>query len=459
MASIVRAFRVFGYLTAALAAAVLLLLLVNQIDEDLKPEVRAYFESGRTPELTESSGFAMVVGLSAPVDQDPRKFAVEWSRAVATAAQERKPYPDTRDALKVRAAPEIICYPDQFDCAERFKGKPQSILDLVADHSVLLSRYRELQQQTNLGDAGILAVHDVPLPFYGTALSVQGVFLSQVAVMVAGGDFDGALRALEVDAAFYRRWLSEGRLIISKMIALRGLARDLLLAMQISRRMNEPTPAQREALRRIAAPLSPAEWALGNTIRFEAAGLADAVDRAKTGRKERQKMIAQENPYVAQLLGLALLRNATLNFAYPSFTLWERLDSVESKDLGEQVGKVKNELRWMQEPQWNWLYNLGGKGIVAKSLDYDPGSYNFRIRDIDALAKLACAMFDIREYKVASEAVEAHLAQSASACRDPYTGKPFRWDAATKRLWFEPKGSGSGERLGGTKERVGVSPY
>jgi hypothetical protein len=197
---------------------------------------------------------------------------------------------------------------------------------------------------------------------------------------------------------------------------------------------------------------------MANTFRLEAYSLVDAVDRSISSRKERQKFVAQENPYVAQALGLGMLRNATLNFAYPSYVGWERLDSVESKDLAVQVSKVKGDLAEMRDPGLTWLYNPGGKALVDKQWS-DMDGYIFRIRDIDAFASLACATFDIRDHQVALEQVERHLARSASACRDPYTGQPFRWDAATKSLWFEPKGPRSGERLGGTNERVGLSPY
>lgn len=454
-------FRFAGIAVAALAIACLLLLLANQIDQDLEPEARAYYESGRTPELRESSGFAMLIGLSAPVDEDPRRYALAWSTNVARAARERKRYPTPANTLQVRAASEILCQPETFDCVERFRAKPQSIADLAADNAVLLRRYRELQSQSDLADAGVWASYDAPFADYATVLAIHTVFLSQVAALSASAEVDRALRELEADAAFFRRWLSQGRTTISKMVATRGLSRTLLLATQVSRALGHPTPAQQAALLRITAPLTRAEWALANAIRYEASVMPDVMEKARLDRKVRGEFVAQENLFMAHVFGLGMLTNASLNFAYPFYLGWERLDAVPSERLASEGERVRREVRaFMARPDWRWLYNLGGRGVVANSIaDFD--AYMLRIRDVDAYARLACAAIGTRDLQVAPADVEAHLNGSASACRDPYTGRPFRWDGAARQLWFVPQEPGrrAGERLGGTPERVSVSPW
>ncbi|NJD88802.1 MAG: hypothetical protein FIB05_12435 [Betaproteobacteria bacterium] len=448
--------RTAAFAVGALAAALAAVVAANRFDQDLLPETRDYYASGFPPDLSGESGFALIVGLSAPAGEDPRRFALDWSESVKARARDGRRLPDA-GRLDVLAAPEVICRPEAFDCAARLGGKPQAVADLVADNAVLLRRYRELQGLSGLGDAGLGVDLEGPFVRYGVVLQAQGIFLSEVAAKAAAGDFDGALRDLEADAAFYRRWLAEGRLIIAKMVALRGLTRDLQLATQLARRAGGATPGQYAALRRIATPLTRAQRAMRNAIRFEAAIIPPVVDRALEGRKARERLLAGEGPLAAQLMGIHLLRNATLNHAHRFYLLWEALDEVESRDLPERIAETRRLTDGMARPQWHWLYNFGGKLLVARSwtgLD----SYIYRIRDVDALANAACAMFDLREKAIPPESVEDYLANSATACRDPYTGQPFKWDRATRRLWTASRDGGAEERFGGDG-RIAVSPY
>ena len=449
--------RVAAWAAGVIAAAAAAVLVVNRFDQDLAPEAREYYASGATPPLDESSGFAMIVGLAAPAGEDPRRFALAWAESVKAWARDGRRPPAASGQLTVRAAPEVICRPEEFDCPAQLGGKPQTVADLVADHAVLLQRYRELQGLSGLADAGIGIDFEGPMANYGAVLQAQGVFLSDVAAKAAAGDFDRALADLEADAAFYRRWLGEGRLIVAKMVALRGLTRDLQLAMQVARRAGEATPSQRAALRRIATPLSPGQRSLRNPIRFEAAIVPLLVDRALEGRKARERMLAGEGPLLAHLMGMNLLRNATLNHAHQHFRLWEALDAVESRDLPVRIAETRRQSDAMARPQWHWLYNFGGKLLVARSWA-GVDSYLYRIRNVDALAHAACAMFDLREHAIPPGDVEVYLANSATACRDPYTGHPFRWDRATRRLWTASRDGGAVERFGGDG-RIAVAPY
>lgn len=453
-----RALRVAIYLALAAIGAILVAFAANQFDEALDPEAAAYFESGRMPPLTGDRGFALLAGLSAPVDQDPRAYAVEWSEAIARAGREGTRFPERagRLRLSVLGATELLCHPETVRCIERFRGKPSSIDDLMADNAVLLRRYDELQQQADLADAGIWAAFDAPNIDYAIVLAAQSVLLSGIAVQAGRGDWDGAIARLETDAAFHRRWLSQGRTVISKMVVVRSLSRDLLLALQIAEAMPAPTSAQRQALARIAAPLDDEGRAMRHALRFEAAVFPDAVEKAIGERKRRREAYGLEP--MGDLVALFALRNATLNFGYRPYAVWERLDRVESRDLDLEVQRARIELDRLIRPDASWLHNAGGKYLVALALPiYD--QYILRVRDLDALARLVCAAMHVRFESIPRDQVASRLSAAAPNCGDPYTGRPFAWDEASGELWFRPLAPVSGERFGGTKERVSVSPF
>jgi hypothetical protein len=239
------------------------------------------------------------------------------------------------------------------------------------------------------------------------------------------------------------------------MVVLRALSRDILMAMQVAREIATPSEAQASALRRIAAPLGPAEWAIGRAMRFEATVLPDALERAMRDRATRRATFGVEP--LAELLVPLTLRNATLNFAYRPYSIWEGLDGVESRNLAVEIGKVQRSVAAHGSPDWTWFYNPGGKILVTTALP-EYSIYLYRLRDLDALARLVCATLDVRWAAVPVESVGIYLAKSDSHCHDPYTGKPFAWDAASGSLWFKPRWPESGVRFGGSKDRVATQP-
>lgn len=443
---------------ALLAGALLAFFLANRLDTDLSPEARAYYESGRTPPLTTASGFALVIGLAAPVDRDPREFAVEWSEGIIAAGKAGKRYPEPKGGLKVRGAPELMCEPERMNCVERFRANPASVDDLAADNAVLLRRYAQLPEAGDLGDAGAWAAFDTPAAAdFSTVLATQAVVLSSIAAQAGRGDRDGALARLETDAALYRRWLAESRVTVAKMVSLRALARDLLLAWQVAPAAGEATPAQRAALGRIARPLGKPELAMRRPLRFEAAAHFDSLDRLLADRAMRREIF--DNALVADLVPWFTARNATLDFGLRPFASWERLDDVETGALWAEVDRVQREIEDLVRPGLAWLHNPGGKYLIALGVPAF-AEYIVRVRDVDALARLVCAAAEARYAGVAREAVARHLEGAVPDCRDPWTGRPFAWDPVRGELSFAmgSRSKGAAERLGGANGRVALAP-
>jgi hypothetical protein len=283
------------------------------------------------------------------------------------------------------------------------------------------------------------------------------LFLSQVAVQAAAGDLDGATRSLAADASFQRLCLTQGRTIISKMVVVRSLSRDLLLAVQISRRVRETPSARWNALKDVTKPLERTEMALSLPVRFEAASMKDLVERVPVMNRSRLRSEMDISPIEVDLMTL-MLPNATLRFAHRHFALWEQLDEVESRDIEARIASTKGQLEILKEPDWTWFYNPAGKSIVATgAIDISP--YVLRIRDVDALARLACATISIRQHRISPDGVAEHLAKTEPGCGDPYTGRPMAWDSAKGQLWYAPRWPGSAERFGGGAGRIAMAPY
>jgi hypothetical protein len=453
MASLLR--RPWFICVAVLCLALAALAAINAVDQELRPEARAFF-SRPAVAFAPESGWALLAGFHAPVGVEARTHAV----ALRLAARQRKPGTPLRPLerpLEVRAAEELLCAPQEDDCVRAFAQRPRSIDDLVADNAVLLGRYDELLGSRQLADVvEALDYYEDATPHFPTVLRIQQVRLSQAGAHAATGRTAEAVAWLEADAAFHRRWLEEAGSILTKMLAVRTLSRDLLVAGQVARSGAPLTPGQWAALDRIAAPLTVAERGVAPVLRIEAVLFAGVLDRMIADAATTSRII--EAPRLNATLTAGLMRrNATLNFAYPVFAAWTTLDPVASNALAGAIEQVEARSRAHFETDWTWAYNFAGKNLVREQ---KPGlsEYVYRVRDLDALAAVVRCTIALRREGVAREAAAGFVAASP-ACVDPYEAAPLGWDPGRGELSYRARSPLQVDRFGGRGDRVTFAAY
>jgi hypothetical protein len=440
---------------AILLVALLALIAVNAVDQDLDPQVRAFYTRTPVP-FAQDSGWAVFMGFHAPAGELPRAFAASMHRA----ATQRKPGVAIRTGkrpLEVNAPDELLCVPQAMDCVRAFAVRPESIANLAADNAALLGRYEELIASRQLADVvEALDYYEAILPHFSTVLRTQQVQLSIVGAEAASGRATQAVARLEADAAFQRLWLEEAGSILTKMLAVRTLSRDFLVAGQVARGAAGLSPAQWDALERIAAPLSAPQRGVGPVLRVEAALFMGVLDQLIADAATTIRVI--ELPRMAgNLVAKTVRRNATLNFAYPVLHAWTTLDGVSNAELAQAIARIEAQERRHFQPDWTWLYNPTGKGFARESKP-QLAEYVYRVRDLDALASVVRCAIELRRKEVGREAAAAHVAASA-ACVDPYEGTPLGWDVARGELSFRARSPKQVDRFGGRGDRVAFAVY
>lgn len=443
---------------ATIVLAIAGIVGVNLFDEALTPEARALFE--RPPRaFARDSGWALLAGFNAPAGQDPRAYAVASAPDRVERAAGRKAKRARRgDELEVRAASELLCAPQSQDCVRAFAPKPQSIDELAQDNRLLLARYDELLRASGMADVVHgLDAHDAFFPS-AVLLGVQRIRMSQVGAAAARGRYDEAIAWLETDAAFQRRWLEEADTMLSKMIAVRGLSRMHVLAGQVARNAPSLSPAQWDALLRVVEPLTPRQRGLAAPVRSEAILFAEMVEELVAAPRATSK-VTGATPAMADLASLALRRNATLNFAFPLYAAWMDLDAIETADLAPQIERNRTREREHLTPDWTWSYNHAGRRVVSEG-HYDVSEYVYRLRDLDALARMMRCAIGLRAAGVPAQAADAFIGREAG-CRDPYLARPFAWDAARGELSFTASSETTAQRFSGTEgsKRVFFAAY
>jgi hypothetical protein len=436
---------------AVFGLAVLALLAANLVDESLTPEAAAYYGSREIPVEARPGGFALVAGFDAPAGQDPRAYGQVKLATKGGIAPRNLGAP-----LALKGSHLLMCTPETDDCPGLLTANPMWIEELVLDNAVLLARYHELQAEPDLAESGAGPAIDVPVYGFGTILQVQRVLLSQLALQARQGRVPEVLDRLVEDGRFYRRWMSQSRMLVGKMVAARGITRDLLLASQLVRHADALSAHDLARLRELAAPLDPASMELTTTTHVEALFLMNMIDRVRTSRSEAFALMDRGLPAELQRF---LLRNATLNAAYPLYAAWTRLDGRDAASVVAEANRLAEAQRAALRPGIHWLRNAPGWWFLEDNLPQF-GAYNLRLRDADAIAHLVRAQVEVRAAAVTPDNVASFLVTSPPEWRNPHADAPMQWDPQARTLWFKPASERiARDAIGGRKDRVAISPW
>jgi len=437
---------------AVMAIAILALVAVlgvNAFDEELTPEARALFARANVP-FVQQSVWALIAGFHAQAGEDPRAFAASLRRA----ALQRKPGQAVvpAQALELRAAAELLCAPQDVDCVRAFAQRPDAVDDAAADNRLLLERYDELQKSSQLVDVFEgLDFYASEIPHFVTVMRTQQLALSLAGANASRGRHAEAVAWLDKDASFQRRWLEQAGSTLAKMLAQRGLSRDVLVAGQVARSGASLSTSEWEALERIVQPLTLAQRALAPVQRIDATLFANVLDELIADSR-RTSGIVDAPRFMSAIAAATLRRNATLNFAYPLFADWAALDGVPSVELASAIDRLETRAREHLAPDWRWIYNYTGRRYAGEGR-LQAAEYVYRLRDLDALtATMRCVIALHRQ--TATPAAAGAVVASSPACTDPYEGRPLSWDAQAAELSFRARSPGQVSRLGGRGDRV-----
>jgi hypothetical protein len=453
------------------------LLLVNAVDEDLRPETAAALNSPPQVAPEQDNAFFVLVGFHVPPGEDPHAAGRRQIAELAGANPSRplgflqKPQPGRLDFAGFKGQ---YCRPVAESCFDKARNDAAGVRGLIELNSELLKRYESMSRYPRMADI-LVARMDAPIPSFGALLNAQSLKLAEIALMIEAGRIPDAIEALERELAFQRRFSADSSSMVALMIAQVALSNDYLFVSDLMR-------ARREALAphaaRIAGALGPAGGAgaafapvFGTEFRFSAS-MTSVVKEGRAGEMYGKPDIGvlnvlsdPEKLFTGEARGLAFLDPFVLPFLKPQATLnftrayYQRLAEL-SRSPARRVGE---ELRTLQEQvqsgiyNWKIVYNPLGKLLVARAFDNVWNDYFYRVHDVDSLARLVALQVRIVEKGIADSDVPGFLASGDKALFDPYTEKPMQWDAAARQLWFEPRSPwGKRDKIGGREGRIAV---
>ena len=412
-------------LVAAVASLSLLAVVVNLswLDEDLHPELAAL--RNPQPVSMEDNSYALLFGLLAHDERDPRVAGEEIVEALHQRFEQGEEIAlSPEEMAAILGGTSLDAWEAEFeslacssrvsvDCAERLIAEVAQADSLYPRLSVLFDRYETIVSRTQFRESQERDVY-TPLPPYQ-----QLVRVGRLRLALSYRD-DTTREFLEGAAEDFGLWLMILRVseaLSAKMISLAGIQNnlDFLSTLMRNRALSEDEVRVIDSFLR---PFTDDESDIGEAFISEA----------------RLAVLSEPHPMTLEsswMLRLLLQENATLNEEFRTVFVPVRLRaSLTAQEYYRQEAyePLPYELRVFSPP----LYNLGGK-LARKSAWGDAQIFPARVHDQNGRISLVLLQAEIE--KNPDTAVDVVIRSSDH--RNPYTDDPMEYDAQAEAIGFE----------------------
>jgi hypothetical protein len=416
------------WLGISIAVVVLAVVAINLFDESLDPKAAAYGEARPASVPDAENGYLLLLALDAPQGMDGTAYARAWlDEARAAAREKRPPVRPPREQVK---RPEL-CEPIDRSCLALVRDDPAQVRKQLALFAGDLGRYDALVSTRRFEE-----VLDYPvglhsdLPPYVALARAQRAYLLRVALDLEAGRPDQALAALERELAWQRLFLTESRVLVSKMVAARNYWRDLMFVRGLVEDRSARLAPHVPRLQGMLQPLDEAVRSLPKVAETEFAFVRGVYAGLKPDRDNLGDVVGW------YFFGTALLYQprATVNLAYHYHSeLAERVLAAPAHRVAAESETFLDS--WRDPPWWRYVYNPVGRILVSVSMpSWD--EYPLRMHDLDALNRLMALRVELLAAGTKPAELARHVAASSPRLHDPYTRKPMAWDEERRRLYF-----------------------
>ena len=419
-------------------------------DEELNPEAEKFMALAPAPPAANNAYF-MIWGLTASPELDPhavgQQIVAAHDRILASEKDLSKFKTDAfygDHPLRFPKDSKPICNVEKDNCLKVYQAKQAELNAETAEKQIYLARYRKIREYEDFGAAMSLLNHQAHVPAWNPILRVSHLVDGDIALRMAIRDTQkAALEELAADVNSWRRLLQSNDWLITQMISVVALHRKYRLASEIMNAYPEVVTTYPAIFEKMTAPLLPGQTNVVSSMR------AEAQFGAGTFRDMKQSGNFLSNSFFEGMPGPPLLAefhlggfraNASTNLAYASFKELLELFAKSPKAILEgQQAMLDRQAKLQSFSVGAVLYNPIGRILHAQE-GPNMSQYAFRIADLIGLSRLVDTQRRIIAEKVPVENVGTALAKIGLGLMDPYTEKPMRWDATTKRVSFELQG-------------------
>lgn len=423
------------WLGLSLLSVILLLLLVNAFDQDIKPEVLTFVDFSSEVVPPEQNAYPAILGHFAPVNEDPHRKGMEILAVHNEIAGKPWVYDptgiDIRD--KVLGANKLVFQGKATDLCERnaerclpaYAAKAREIEDLLRNNRTLARRYYALYEYPHFRET---AKDSVNILIFSDDANMNALLRAEIGLKAVRGQSHEALQMLARDLKFQRMRLRESRTLIAKMMAVAAVRRELSLLSEImsAKRFNV---AEAKLTEQMLKPLDRSELDMHRIFRAEFAVVKVTLESIPLDADAETAF-----DYVARVF---FKRNATINLMYERHRTLAMLSQLSADDF---VNRLKSsEVDEEQNARWlhrRLVYNpVGGTLFGINTVGLYTG-YIGRVHNLDALMRLVRLQLLANKQRVRNQDIEQFLISTDPAFTNPYTKEPARWDRERRSLRF-----------------------
>ena len=430
-------------LPVTLLLLVLAVLALNAFDERLDANAATMGEPRAASVLEAQNGYLAVIAMGAADGADGTAYAQAWLAEARTAAGENRPEKQPQATRAQRAA---LCDSTQTSCLTALQDNLDSVGARLDTYGEDLARYEKLIDYRAYEE--ILDYRfslESQFPRYAAMGGAQRAWLARAALAAQAGKVDAALTAVERDMAFQRVMLRDSRTLIGRMVAAANYSRDLAFLADLLQTSLGDLKPHAPRLTAMLKPIDRASLNMDALIETEFGAMKQLLkDPAAAGKGQSGFL---------ETLGVRLLRllyrpNATVNAAFadymqireslrkPPATLTRNLDTQNKAADDAESGLALLD----------YIVNPVGKTLVKIAMP-SFSAYALRLHDLDAMNRLLGLGAEIIAADVGAEDIAEFVSKSDARFFDPYSGKPMRWDAASKQLSFKVSDTLAKQRL------------
>lgn len=436
----------------ALILGYLALLLINWRDQPPSADTQKFERFYRElPAVADAdNAYLFVLGFTAARDGDPA--AAGARRRVWMQQQMRRPQPDwagdplddpdafLADRSEATEALVARCRWPDTGCLLTLGNAHAALADWLQTEAWLAQRYRTLIAYRAWRELTPIDVTG-PLPAWQHVLHGQQVFLAGALVRAWEGHADDARTALEADARFWLLVLENADNLLTRSLATRALARNLLWV-NLAARPLAPDDAQRVLPPVWATPLSlsqcsmrrvfAGEWMFGDFLvknRIDVPWVLDATLYETAPGWREHLLLALERPLLqaqdssnrdAAVLGAL---GATLDVSCDAMATAIPMARRQEAAARHAISRLH---------PYNLVYNL--MSTSAKAAQYDFAGYAGRVADLETLRRGLLLTLDLRRRGIAADKIAQEL--ETHPVLDPVSGQPYRWNEVHGTVTF-----------------------
>jgi hypothetical protein len=316
------------------------------------------------------------------------------------------------------------------DCAREFRAVSRTWTPDERDE-LALHRYRELLSRRAWRDVTPLSL-SAPLGPYGDVIHAQRLYYLRLVQRALAGDVDAVRTGLDADFEYWRAAQVQAENLIAKMIAVAALRHHFFNATLVMAEMPVES-AERAIPPGWEREFADEERSMWLVMAGEYAVTKQLVHLTSTGRypsdDDPEEHTALREWLRIRMLGLLKVQ-ATANFYADRYVRLSHAFAVAMTAYSRADESYRASLRaekrswWLYNP-WIELFRRGDDGTSYMG-------YPYRVASVEGMRRGALLTMRLRAARVTPDRVPSALAETP--LRDPFTGKPFEWNAATHSI-------------------------